>query len=145
MSLDSYTSFSLANKSCGSWAWDREATVPALPDDGAIKETSTGPRAVRTQSRKRQCISLFNTTIVFSYYTVKLKTTFCQFSSPEILQSDNGSEFVADVITDLVKSWPGTLIRGRPRHPQLQSMVERGNQDLELKFGNILLQVPSLI
>ena len=70
----------------------------------------------------------------------KLKTTFCQFSSPEILQSDNGSEFVAEVISDLVKSWPGTLIiRGRPHHPQSQGMVERGNQDLELKLGNVLL------
>lgn len=68
----------------------------------------------------------------------KLKSTFCQFSSPEILQSDNGLEFVASVITDLVKVWPGTrIIRGLARHPQSQGCVERGNQDLEMKLGNL--------
>ena len=53
-------------------------------------------------------------------------------------QSDNGLEFVATVISELVKSWPGTkIIRGRPRHPQSQGGVERGNQDLEDKLGMI--------
>ena len=52
-------------------------------------------------------------------------------------QSDNGLEFVAAVIREVVKQWPGMkIIRGRPRHPQSQGGVERGNQDLETKLGN---------
>ena len=53
-----------------------------------------------------------------------------------IFQSDNGLEFVAKVITELVKAWPGTrIVRGRPRHPQSQGGVERGNQDLQNIMG----------
>ena len=56
-----------------------------------------------------------------------------------IFQSDNGLEFVASVIRELVTQWPGTkIIRGRPRHPQSQGGVERGNQDLETKLGKLL-------
>ena len=53
-------------------------------------------------------------------------------------KSDNGLEFVASVIKELVARWPGTnIILGRPRHPQSQGAVERGNQDLDLKLGMI--------
>ena len=31
--------------------------------------------------------------------------------------------------------WPGLVIHGRPRHPQSQGCVERGNGDLQLKLG----------
>ncbi|CAF2943784.1 unnamed protein product [Rotaria sp. Silwood2] len=48
-----------------------------------------------------------------------LKSIFYQFGPPKILQSDNGREFVAKVILDLTKLWPGLLIvNGRPRHPE---------------------------
>lgn len=47
-----------------------------------------------------------------------LQSIFYQFGPPKILQSDNGREFVAKVITDLTKIWPSLLIiNGRPRHP----------------------------
>jgi len=51
---------------------------------------------------------------------------------PAILQSDNGREFVNQVITEIMSMWPAAkLVHGRPRHPQSQGSVERGNQDIE--------------
>ena len=46
---------------------------------------------------------------------------------PSILHSDNGKEFVNQLITEIVESWQGTaqLVSGRPRHHQLQGLVEQ--------------------
>jgi transposase InsO family protein len=56
---------------------------------------------------------------------------FYQFGPCRILQSDNGKEFTAQVIKDLKQMWPGlVIINGRPRHPQSQGLVERGNATL---------------
>ena len=63
---------------------------------------------------------------------VELLKIFLEFGAPSILQSDNGKEFVAAVISDLMKLWPDCqIIRGKPRHPQSQGSVERCNQDVE--------------
>lgn len=60
-----------------------------------------------------------------------LKIFFC-FGAPSILQSDNGREFVAEVIRELVSLWPHCkIVHGRPRHPQTQGSVERANGDVE--------------
>ena len=57
-------------------------------------------------------------------------------SSPTILQSDNGKEFCASVIKELVNLWPSIkIINGRPRHPQSQGLVERANRILQQKLG----------
>ena len=57
-------------------------------------------------------------------------------SSPTILQSDNGKEFCASVIKELVNLWPSIkIINGRPRHPQSQGLVERANGILQQKLG----------
>ena len=62
--------------------------------------------------------------------------TFTQFSAPAILQSDNGKEFVAAIIRELVSLWPDTkIINGRPRHPQSQGLIEKGNDTLEVKLS----------
>jgi transposase InsO family protein len=56
---------------------------------------------------------------------------FFQFGPCKILQSDNGKEFTAQIIKDLKIMWPGLVIlNGRPRHPQSQGLVERGNSTL---------------
>ena len=61
----------------------------------------------------------------------KLITLFYQFGPCKILQSDNGKEFTASVIKNLNVLWPGLLIiNGKPRHPQSQGLVERGNATL---------------
>ena len=63
-------------------------------------------------------------------------TIFSQFGPPNILQSDNGLEFVATVITELKPIWTDLLIiHGRPRHPQSQGCIERANGDIAIKLG----------
>ena len=57
---------------------------------------------------------------------------FLLFSAPTILQSDNGSEFTANIITELKQLWPDMkLVHGTPRHPQSQGSVERANGDIK--------------
>lgn len=64
--------------------------------------------------------------------TKELLKIFFTVGAPKILQSDNGKEFVAGVIEELVKLWPHCIIvHGRPRHPQTQGSVERANADIE--------------
>src|SRR5436190_18165948 len=57
-------------------------------------------------------------------------------SPPIILQSDNGKEFCASVIKELVNLWPSVkIINVRPRHPQSQGLVEKANGILQQKLG----------
>ncbi|XP_068242301.1 uncharacterized protein [Palaemon carinicauda] len=52
--------------------------------------------------------------------------------APVILQSDNGSEFTAQIITELRSMWPElSIVHGKPRHPQSQGSVERANGDIK--------------
>ena len=49
-----------------------------------------------------------------------------------IWQSDNGREFTANVIKELKDLWPDCcIVHGKPRHPQSQGSVERGNADIK--------------
>ncbi|KAI6652986.1 hypothetical protein LOD99_4063 [Oopsacas minuta] len=51
---------------------------------------------------------------------------------PQILQSDNCSEFTASVITALKVIWPDLLmVHGKPRHPESQGSGERLNCDFK--------------
>ena len=62
----------------------------------------------------------------------QLLDIFLLFGAPAILQSDNGSEFTAQVITELRQMWPQLkLVHGKPRHPQSQGSVERTNADIK--------------
>jgi len=57
---------------------------------------------------------------------------FLLIGAPHILQSDNGQEFTASVITELKELWPDlVLVHGKPRHPQSQGSVERLNCDVK--------------
>ena len=57
---------------------------------------------------------------------------FLTLGAPAILQSDSGSEFTAQVITELKGMWPNlVLVHGKPRHPQSQGSVERANGDIK--------------
>ena len=70
------------------------------------------------------------------YVTSFLFQIFTQFGSPTILQSDNGKEFVALIIRDLVGMWSETrIINGRPRYPQSQGLIERANGTLDVKLS----------
>lgn len=57
---------------------------------------------------------------------------FCIFGAPMILQSDNGREFVNQIINDLKCMWNNLkIVHGKPRHSQSQGSVERANQDIQ--------------
>jgi transposase InsO family protein len=59
---------------------------------------------------------------------VKLRELLFVFGPPRLLHSDNGREFVANVIMELKSLFPDLhFIRGRPRHPQSQGCIERAN------------------
>ena len=55
---------------------------------------------------------------------------------PKILQSDNGREFVNEVVKETLSLWSGevTIINGRPRHSQSQGLVEKGNHAVEMQL-----------
>ncbi|XP_068229435.1 KRAB-A domain-containing protein 2-like [Palaemon carinicauda] len=60
----------------------------------------------------------------------QLADIFLLLGAPVILQSDNGSEFTAQIITELRSLWPElSIVHGKPRHPQSQTSVERANGD----------------
>src|SRR6188508_3441288 len=62
----------------------------------------------------------------------QLVDIFLLLGAPQILQSDNGSEFTASIISELKQIWPDLLIvHGKPRHPQSQGSVERLNCDVK--------------
>ena len=62
----------------------------------------------------------------------QLTNIFLLLGAPHILQSDNGREFTANIITELKLLWPELkLVHGRPRHPQSQGSVERANADIK--------------
>ena len=64
--------------------------------------------------------------------TYQLMNVFLLFGAPTILQSDNGSEFAANISTELKQLWPGMkLVHGKLRHPQSQGSVERANGDIK--------------
>ena len=61
----------------------------------------------------------------------QLLDIFRLFGAPNILQSDNGREFIAHIITELRSLLSELVIfHGRPRHPQSQGSVERANADI---------------
>ncbi|CAG8617751.1 3347_t:CDS:2 [Gigaspora rosea] len=61
---------------------------------------------------------------------------FRLFWCPIILQTDNGREFTAEVIRELLTIWPDVhIINGHPRHSQSQGLVERTNDILQQKVS----------
>ncbi|CAH0390772.1 unnamed protein product [Bemisia tabaci] len=61
-----------------------------------------------------------------------LKDIFLTFGAPCILHSDNGREFVNNIIKCMKIHWPELqLVNGKPRHSQSQGSIERANQDVE--------------
>ncbi|KAL8559024.1 hypothetical protein ACOMHN_039779 [Nucella lapillus] len=57
---------------------------------------------------------------------------FCIITPPTVLQSDNGREFTAHVINEMVEIWPRlTIVHRSPRQPQSQGSVERSNADVK--------------
>lgn len=64
------------------------------------------------------------------------------FGPPKIFHSDNGREFVNKLIQAMFKRWGGgtTFVSGRPRHPQSQGLVERGNRTVKMKIAAMKIE-----
>lgn len=73
---------------------------------------------------------------------VELVHFFRQYGPPAILQSDNGTEFTANsLVVELQKLFKGLrLIRGRPRRPQTQGLVERANREVKGLLRKTLIE-----
>ena len=67
---------------------------------------------------------------------------FPYFGVPRILHSDNGREFINNVIEGLqaMRHIEIQLVSGRPRHPQSQGLVERAHQTLQKKLGGEIMK-----
>ena len=62
----------------------------------------------------------------------QLLDIFLLLGAPAILQSDNGTEFTANIISELKDFWPALkMVHDKPRHPQSQGPVERANGDIK--------------
>lgn len=61
------------------------------------------------------------------------------FLAPSIVQTDNGQEFVNDLLNELATYFPEMqFIRGRPRHSQSQGSVEALDKTVEHKLHAML-------
>ena len=60
---------------------------------------------------------------------------------PKIFHSDNGREFVNNLIHTMFEKWGGdvTFVSGCPHHSQSQGLVERGNRTVEQKIAAMKL------
>lgn len=66
---------------------------------------------------------------------LQLSLVIKMFGPSNIIDSDNGREFVNQVMSDLASMFPGMqFIRGRPRHSQSQGSVEALNKLVERKL-----------
>ena len=64
----------------------------------------------------------------FTEVAAQLMDIFPLLGAPAVLQSDNGTEFTAHVISEIRDFWPALVtVLGKPRHPQSQGSVERAN------------------
>ncbi|CAG8714424.1 20037_t:CDS:2, partial [Gigaspora rosea] len=65
----------------------------------------------------------------FSIETAYFLLQFClKYGTPPDLYSDNGGESVGNIVKETIELWPSVkFIHGRPRYPQCQGSVEKGN------------------
>ncbi|KRH92404.1 transposable element [Pseudoloma neurophilia] len=71
---------------------------------------------------------------------ISLSEIFDTYGDPQIVQSDNGTEFIAHQIEEVFKNRKILKICSRPRHPQSNGQIERFNQTLTRFFSKNLHQ-----
>ena len=103
-----------------------------LPDDGnfwimhATDHWSKFNFAYAIRSKHATCVAECLGQHIFPYFGV-----------PRILHSDNGREFINQIIHQLLESWHANiqLVSGRPCHPQSQGVIERAHATLQRKLS----------
>lgn len=67
---------------------------------------------------------------------------FSYIGLPKILHSDNGREFVNELVRESLRAWPGevVIVNGRPRHSQSQGLVEKGNHLVEMQLQSMIAE-----
>lgn len=62
---------------------------------------------------------------------------------PRIIQSDNGKEFVNQIVREAIVSWGGDVLfnSGQPRHSHSQGLMEQGNYTLERQISKHCAQL----
>jgi uncharacterized protein Veg len=82
---------------------------------------------------------------------------FLLLGAPVILQSDNGTEFTTNVISELKEFWPSLMIvHGKPRHPKVKDQLNEqmvtlktclwlGSQTMIVKTGLLELRMSSFL
>ena len=66
-----------------------------------------------------------------------IERVFSVFGLPSILHSDNGSEFVNEILNSTIILWPEIckVVNGSPGHSQSQGLVEQGKRTIELMIS----------
>lgn len=67
-----------------------------------------------------------------------LYVLFQKEGCPDILQSDNGSEFIAGIITKVCNDFGVRIVHGRPHHPQSQGQIENQNKVIKRHLARYL-------
>ena len=66
--------------------------------------------------------------------------SFC--GKPEVLQSDNGREFVNKILQEYLDKQNVKFVHGRPYHPQSQGFIERINRTIQQSLNLIHFKNP---
>ena len=71
---------------------------------------------------------------------IYLKDFLDKYGNPKIIQSDNGGEFTANIIKNLLKDRNIIFINSSAHHPQTNGVVEAFNKIIINKFETILIE-----
>ena len=77
----------------------------------------------------------------FVVEAIRVFFTFC--GKPNILQSDNGKEFVNKEVESFLQKQGVKFVHGRPYHPQSQGMVERLNRTIQENLNVVYAKDPT--
>ena len=71
-----------------------------------------------------------------------LKALFTKEGPPTIIQSDNGGEFIREVMQKLCQEFEVHIIHRRPNHPQSQGQIENLSRQVKRLLGRFLQPLP---
>ena len=66
------------------------------------------------------------------------KALFVNEGAPTIIQSENGGEFIGEVVKQLCKNFDVRILHGRPHHPQSQGQIENLNKQVKRLLARFL-------